>query len=104
MIDWGHDREVSLEREIPFRDDHYMLEVSCIWESWGPPDEDGIRDSLCKPTFEFKLFQYNDLTQSYEIPVTDFTEQENFDLQLQIGEAYWDEQAAIAEQWYERDR
>ena len=99
---WGQAREISLEREIPFRGDHYMLEAECIWESWGPADEDGIRDELCKPTFEFKLFQYNELTESYEVPVTDFTEQENYDLQLQIGEAYWDEQAAIAEEWYER--
>ena len=99
---WGQAREVSLEREIKFRDDYYMLEVEQIWESWDLPDEDGIRNTLCKPTFEFKLFQYNELTQDYEVPVTDFTEQENYDLQLQIGEAYWDEQCAIAEEWYER--
>jgi len=104
MIDWGYDREISLEREIKFRDDYYMLEANHMFESWGPPDDEGVRTTLCDPVFEFQLFQYNELVENYEIPVTDFTEAENLDLQRRIGEMYWDDQAAIAEEWYERRR
>ena len=104
MIDWGYDRPVYLENEIPFRGDHYMLEADTIYENWGPWDEDGFRTELCPPVFEFKLYQYNELTQNYEIPVVDLTEQENLELQQRIHELYIGQLEYEAEAWEERRR
>jgi len=106
MIDWGHpwQENVYMEREITFRDDDYMLEVTAIWQMFGPLDEYYCRPELCSPVFEFTIFQYNELTQNYEIPIVDFTAEENFELQHKIKDWYWDYCAGQAEDAYERRR
>jgi len=105
MIDWGFDRDVYIEEEIPFRGDHYMLEVTSIFENWGPPDSDGVPTERCDPIFEFQLFQYSELRMDYSQPITeDLTADENLELQHRIHDLYIAQLEREAEAWEERRR
>jgi hypothetical protein len=81
-----------------------MVEAEFCYELLGPWDDEGTRWPVCKPWFDFKLFQYNDLVQNYEIPINDsLTAEENVFIQNWLNE-YWNDLAAsAAEARYDRD-
>jgi hypothetical protein len=91
-----------MEREIPFRGDDYMLEVTAVWQLFGQMNEDYVRPELCDPIFEFEIFEYNETTMDYSQRRTeDLTAEENFDLQHRIKDWYWDHCASEAEAFEE---
>jgi hypothetical protein len=99
MIYFGRPHDCPLEGEVQFRDDTVMCEVSKIYEleEW---DEEGYYFPVSY-LYEFKLYGYSELTQNYEIPLTEeCTDQENRDLQKYIDEWAADDAAARAEDRY----
>lgn len=99
---WTQQTDVYLEEEIDLRLDHFMLEVDSMWSDVGPWDEDQI-PTYYNVIYTFKLFAYNELTQNYEIDITDsLTEEENVHLQKICTNMHQSEVEAMAEQ--RRDR
>jgi len=96
MIWSDRDHEFFLEFEIQLRDDTHYCEVIRLHENIEIDDEEGFSYPVSY-TYEFKITAYNELTQNYEIPVKDLTEQEHFDVQKYIDEQAADEAASAAD-------
>lgn len=94
---------ITFEEELSFRGDHYMVEAVEYVELLGPWDEEGNRWPLCDPFYIFRVYGYNELTQNYEIDITEMlTAAENDIMQCMINEHYRDQMASYLEQREER--
>lgn len=95
---------IFFEQELPYRGDHVMVEATREYELLGPWEEEGYRPYLCNPVYLFRVFAYNELTENYEVPISDqLTEDENFQFTKLIHEARCDEAIAYAESRGDRD-
>jgi len=72
MFDDDHDMNVEFELELSGHDDSpFLVEASWVYYCTTPPDDEGIRYPKAGEVFEFRIYAYNELVQSYEIDVTD---------------------------------
>lgn len=87
FYDWTSSN-LYLEEELELRGDHFMIESEEMF--WCVEYDDGMSfPTKDDPIFEFRVLQYNELTQNYEIDITEtMTDEENRYVQKQLYNIY----------------
>jgi hypothetical protein len=97
MIDFGSPSKMSLEDEILFRGTTVLCVVSACYVVYEYSKEGAYRSPFSQ-LYEFELYGFSELTQSYHLPLTELlTNQENHEIQRYIDEWASDEAARAVE-------